>query len=210
MQSNHPIHQEGGSQGPPSDHIKESYKVPLPAEFETPWQTRGDLPLRPRCGFEGIAKRLMGGNSGNRRPPDSQAVPARPWHAHAPVTQSAQQCVLAWRHAGPRRHAIQPVHRQFILQLQFRRWLVCQHKAHYHGRLAHGGQQGLDPSGRRRLRTRVIKIGGKLPVNFQIGAYYNALRPQFGSTWQLRTQVNLDLLIAKYEKRRAGMSNYNE
>ena len=38
---------------------------------------------------------------------------------------------------------------------------------------------------------RVIKIGGKLPVNFQIGAYYNTLRPQFGSTWQLRTQVTL-------------------
>ena len=38
---------------------------------------------------------------------------------------------------------------------------------------------------------RVVKIGGKLPVNFQIGAYYNALRPKFGSTWQLRTQVTL-------------------
>jgi hypothetical protein len=38
---------------------------------------------------------------------------------------------------------------------------------------------------------RVIKIGGKLPVNFQVGADYNALRPQFGSTWQLRTQVTL-------------------
>ncbi len=36
---------------------------------------------------------------------------------------------------------------------------------------------------------RVVKIGGKLPVNFSLGAYYNALRPQFGSTWQLRTQV---------------------
>lgn len=36
---------------------------------------------------------------------------------------------------------------------------------------------------------RVVKIGGKLPVNFQLGAYYNALRPEFGSTWQLRTQV---------------------
>jgi hypothetical protein len=34
---------------------------------------------------------------------------------------------------------------------------------------------------------RVVKIGGKLPV----GAYYNALRPEFGSTWQLRTQVSL-------------------
>jgi hypothetical protein len=38
---------------------------------------------------------------------------------------------------------------------------------------------------------RVVKIGGKLPVNFLIGAYYNALRPQFGSTWQLRTQITL-------------------
>ena len=38
---------------------------------------------------------------------------------------------------------------------------------------------------------RVVKIGGKLPVNLLLGAYYNALRPQFGSTWQLRTQVTL-------------------
>jgi hypothetical protein len=36
---------------------------------------------------------------------------------------------------------------------------------------------------------RVIKIGGKLPVNLSIGAYYNAIRPAFGSTWQLRTQI---------------------
>src|SRR3954468_21239679 len=32
---------------------------------------------------------------------------------------------------------------------------------------------------------RVIKLGGKLPVNLLLGAYYNALRPAFGSTWQL-------------------------
>jgi hypothetical protein len=38
---------------------------------------------------------------------------------------------------------------------------------------------------------RVVKIGGVLPVNFLVGAYYNALRPEFGSTWQLRTQVTL-------------------
>jgi hypothetical protein len=38
---------------------------------------------------------------------------------------------------------------------------------------------------------RVVKVGGKLPVNFLLGAYYNALRPEFGSTWQLRTQVTL-------------------
>jgi hypothetical protein len=38
---------------------------------------------------------------------------------------------------------------------------------------------------------RLIKIGGKLPVNLLIGAYYNAIRPEFGATWQLRTQVLL-------------------
>jgi hypothetical protein len=38
---------------------------------------------------------------------------------------------------------------------------------------------------------RVVKIGGKLPVNFSLGAYYNALRPEYGSTWQWRTQVTL-------------------
>lgn len=36
---------------------------------------------------------------------------------------------------------------------------------------------------------RLIKLGGKLPVNLLVGAYYNALRPQFGATWQLRTQI---------------------
>ena len=38
---------------------------------------------------------------------------------------------------------------------------------------------------------RVIKLGGKLPVNLSLGAYYNALRPEFGATWQLRTEVTL-------------------
>jgi hypothetical protein len=36
---------------------------------------------------------------------------------------------------------------------------------------------------------RLIKIGGKLPVNLLVGAYYNAVRPQYGATWQLRTQI---------------------
>jgi hypothetical protein len=35
---------------------------------------------------------------------------------------------------------------------------------------------------------RVIKLG-KLPVNLLLGAYYNALRPQYGSTWQVRSQL---------------------
>jgi len=38
---------------------------------------------------------------------------------------------------------------------------------------------------------RVIKIGGKLPVNITIGSYYNAVRPEFGPTWQIRSQVTI-------------------
>lgn len=36
---------------------------------------------------------------------------------------------------------------------------------------------------------RVIKIGGKLPINLRVEAYYFPLRPEFGATWQLITQV---------------------
>jgi hypothetical protein len=36
---------------------------------------------------------------------------------------------------------------------------------------------------------RLIRIGGKLPVNLLIGAYYNALRPQGAGTWQLRSEI---------------------
>jgi hypothetical protein len=32
---------------------------------------------------------------------------------------------------------------------------------------------------------RLIKIGGKLPVNLVVGAYYNALRPPGAGSWQL-------------------------
>jgi len=35
---------------------------------------------------------------------------------------------------------------------------------------------------------RVIRIG-KLPVNLQLGAYYNVVRPTNGADWQLRTQI---------------------
>lgn len=38
---------------------------------------------------------------------------------------------------------------------------------------------------------RLTKVRSKLPVNFLAGAYYNALQPQFGSAWQLRTQIAL-------------------
>lgn len=36
---------------------------------------------------------------------------------------------------------------------------------------------------------RVIKIGGKLPINLRAGVYYNALRPPQGSNIQLQTQA---------------------
>lgn len=36
---------------------------------------------------------------------------------------------------------------------------------------------------------RLVKIGGKLPVNLVAGAYYNAIRPEYGAAWQLRTQI---------------------
>ena len=52
-----------------------------------------------------------------------------------------------------------------------------------------GGQKWTLPIGAQ--GGKLIKIGGKLPVNLVLGAYYNALRPRFGATWQLRTQVAL-------------------
>jgi hypothetical protein len=36
---------------------------------------------------------------------------------------------------------------------------------------------------------KIVRIGGVLPGNLSLGAYYNAVRPEFGATWQLRTQV---------------------
>ena len=32
---------------------------------------------------------------------------------------------------------------------------------------------------------------GKLPVNTQLSAYYNVVRPDFGANWQIRAQVQL-------------------
>lgn len=33
---------------------------------------------------------------------------------------------------------------------------------------------------------KIVKIGGKLPLNLQASAYYNAVKPKYGSDWQLR------------------------
>jgi hypothetical protein len=38
---------------------------------------------------------------------------------------------------------------------------------------------------------RVVRLGGKLPVNFGLSAYGNVLRPEYGATWQLRAQMTL-------------------
>jgi hypothetical protein len=36
---------------------------------------------------------------------------------------------------------------------------------------------------------KIIKLGGKLPLNLQLGAYYNAITPNNGADWQLRFQL---------------------
>ena len=36
---------------------------------------------------------------------------------------------------------------------------------------------------------KIVKVGGKLPLNLQAGAYYNAVKPEYGADWQLRAMV---------------------
>ena len=36
---------------------------------------------------------------------------------------------------------------------------------------------------------RIIKLGGKLPVKFSLGGYYNIVSPQYGAKWQLESTV---------------------
>jgi hypothetical protein len=36
---------------------------------------------------------------------------------------------------------------------------------------------------------KIVKLGGKLPLNLQAGAYYNAVKPEYGADWQLRAMV---------------------
>ena len=36
---------------------------------------------------------------------------------------------------------------------------------------------------------RIIKLGGKLPVKFSLGGYYNVVTPQYGARWQLESTV---------------------
>ena len=54
--------------------------------------------------------------------------------------------------------------------------------------LAPAGQQWVVPVGAG--VGRVIKLFDKLPINLQLGAYYNAVHPsQTGPSWQLRSQL---------------------
>lgn len=54
---------------------------------------------------------------------------------------------------------------------------------------AESGQQWLVPLGL--AAGKLVRVGGKLPVNFQAGGYYNVVRPDFGPEWQLRVQVQI-------------------
>ena len=53
---------------------------------------------------------------------------------------------------------------------------------------AKGSQQWTVPVGGG--AGKIFKFG-KLPVNTQLGAYYNVVRPDFAPNWQLRLQVQL-------------------
>ena len=38
---------------------------------------------------------------------------------------------------------------------------------------------------------KVVKLFSKLPVNLQLGAFYNAVRPSYTGAWSMRTQITL-------------------
>ena len=66
--------------------------------------------------------------------------------------------------SGARRHTLQHVPDPAVRQLQFRRGLVCRHRADHHRELAAAGNKAWTlPVGAQ--VGRVIKLGGKLPVN---------------------------------------------
>ena len=52
-------------------------------------------------------------------------------------------------------------------------------------------RRSADGSRRHRRGASTIFHLGKLPVNTQISAYYNVVRPDFGPNWQIRAQVQL-------------------
>jgi hypothetical protein len=38
---------------------------------------------------------------------------------------------------------------------------------------------------------KLFKLGGKLPVNTQLAAYYNVVRPEFAGNWLFRLQIQV-------------------
>ena len=51
----------------------------------------------------------------------------------------------------------------------------------------HAGRKWTVPIGA--VAGRIIKLGGKLPVKFSIGGYYNVVTPEYGARWQLQSVV---------------------
>lgn len=44
---------------------------------------------------------------------------------------------------------------------------------------------------------RIVKLGGKLPVNFKLAAYDNVCTPRNGASWQLQFQIQIQILLPK-------------
>ena len=53
---------------------------------------------------------------------------------------------------------------------------------------AESGQQWIVPFGAG--VGKIVRLG-KLPINSQVGAYYNVVKPDFGPDWQFRVQVQI-------------------
>ncbi|MDW5290586.1 hypothetical protein [Formosa sp. PL04] len=66
---------------------------------------------------------------------------------------------------------------------------------------AESGQQWTVPIGAG--IGKIVKLGGKLPVNFQAGYYYNIVSPDFGPTSQLRLQATVMLPTSLLHKSEA-------
>ena len=47
---------------------------------------------------------------------------------------------------------------------------------------------------------RIVKLGGKLPVNFRLAAYDNVISPRNGASWQLQFQIQFLLPKALFTK----------
>ncbi len=53
----------------------------------------------------------------------------------------------------------------------------------------------------RRRGWKILKLGGRLPVNLQLAAYDNICTPRNGADWQLRFQLQVMLPKAIFESK---------